>query len=153
MPKVSLVYYCNERTSAQTGLTGDALLYGRETGLSERAHYKTCATGELFGFFTVSSLSVGSDNTECHQRPVRCFYRTRPTAVSWEHSHIKCIATVVYGKITDSTKRTIRCCVNEALRWRYSTRTKPSQIPFYHSRRPGYETFPWRISHLRQLFA
>jgi hypothetical protein len=80
-------------------------------------HYNTCATGDLFAFFfTASHLSVCSDKTECYQRLIRCFYRTRSTAASWEHSHVKCIATVVYGKIIDSVKRPIRCRVNELLR-------------------------------------
>jgi hypothetical protein len=46
----------------------DALVYGRKTGLSERVHYNTCATGELFGFlpyhlfrFPVTKPNVISD--------------------------------------------------------------------------------------------
>jgi hypothetical protein len=94
-----------------------ALLYGRKTELSERVYYNTRANCELFGVFTVSSFSVCSDKTECHQRSVRCFYRTRSTAVQWEHSHVKCIATMVYDKITDSANNRVGVVVNEVLGW------------------------------------
>jgi hypothetical protein len=60
-------------------------------------------------------------------------------------------SAVIFGSDSLGTRDHIllsqirRLLLLAGLRWRNSTRKKPSRIPFYLTRRPGYETSPWRI--------
>jgi hypothetical protein len=73
--------------SVQTRLTLDVLVYGRKPELSERVHYDTCATGELFVFFfflpyrlfwfAVTKPNIISDRFDALPHTVdSCFVRT-----------------------------------------------------------------------------
>jgi hypothetical protein len=73
------------------------LIYGRKTESSESVHYNTCPTGELFGFFYhIVSFGLQWQNRMSSATGSVLLPHTG------EHSQIKCIPTVVYGKITDS---------------------------------------------------